>query len=334
MRERRVINEGRTKPSKIETRNLGAVNRGEGAAPSLALTISFARPILKLGLGRFRWSLVLLVVFLPSCHGYGKIDAEKDATSMMLINGFLSPDGREAVFSDQIDSLGVWDESSRKLRRGHLPAGTAGNPFWGPDSRQFAIPVYAIVQPHQDQLLFGNVADLSIEERLTLPFFPERICLFETDVVGFCGPALMGNGSGPFTLYRVENGRLVATATLKHPAGSYDVCDAARVTNKLGLVLMGHFPDDVRTRDGAVKQSGAPGVRSLGPVETIGNTKEVLELCLFDVVSGRIVNRVPVPTYPWPGPLICYGDKRVSGSRPTRTFSFFRRTRLSHFRPG
>jgi hypothetical protein len=248
---------------------------------------------------RICWWLALVALSLSSCDGYGKIEARKDATSVLLLyGGQLSPDGRQAAFSDDDVAIGVWDDASRKLRCGNTSTMTFATAYWCPGSRQFALIAPHVSPRNTSELLFVNVADLSIEKRLTTPFDPRIVCFFDTDVVGACASYDKWNEPDPLTLFRLGNDRLVATQTLKHPAGNYNVLSAARITNRLGLFCVRLLPDASAAQADAPRRSGAP------EASTPDNEKSKLniEACVFDVVSGRLVQRVagPAPVLaPW-----------------------------------
>jgi hypothetical protein len=249
------------------------------------------------GPGRFRWGLALIAVSLSSCGRYGEIEAGKDPTSMMLMHGgALSPDGQVAAFSRR-DTLCFWDATSRALRYSNLP--TSDYDSWGVDSRQFVMFPWGSGRTQNKELLFINVADLSIQERLTLPFRPGSHCFFDAGVVGSCPLIRKWDEPSPVTLFRVENDRLVATGTLNHPGGAYNVLSAAPITNEVGLFLMRLLPDAGRTQASASSRTRPLGTSSRDAQERDDeNRKHNIEACVFNVRSGRLVHRLASPAPP------------------------------------
>jgi hypothetical protein len=131
-----------------------------------------------------------------------------------------------------------------------------------------------------------------------LPFPPQSLCHFDVGLVGSCPPGKRGEPS-PFTLFRVENDRLVAIGTLKHPAESYDVLSVAPVTNQFGLFLMSIPSVNGRTQANAPSRTGPPGTSSAdGQERDDENGKHNVEACVFDVLSGRLVHRLASPASP------------------------------------
>jgi hypothetical protein len=256
-------------------------------------SISTAHKSVAFGSVQFRLWLLLFALSLSSCSGYGRVEGLRDTTTMMLIyGGQLSPGARGAVFASDNGIVGVWDDTSLKLRCRSLPKMTDERPFWWPDSRQFVVRAYGPGQGDMRRLEFVNVNDLAVEKRVTVPFHTREFCSFGEGIVGSCG----WDEPSPFTLFRIEGDRLVTIRTVTHPAGAYNVVMATCMTNKFGLLLVHVLSDASRNFRSPVKP------------------KDTVEACVIDARSGRIVQRAAAPAppiAPWSRAQIALGGRHL-----------------------
>ncbi len=217
--------------------------------------------------------LCLLLRSEPLAPADGWSDALASRNTRLLLGwGQIVRKGDAAFFMSNEGEVGAWDAETRRLvsRDAPIKLTCGGRIISTPRAEQILISTYGL-EPRL--LLFVNVRTLEVERRIRAPFDgPCGDCFINPKLLALSGWRDADNGrldrEHQLTFFHIDEDRLTAAATFRHPGGSYRIKDVRRVTDEQALVLCCVTAPERQTQ------------------------KETGEMCLVDAMSARILHRV------------------------------------------